>query len=405
MTKLRQRLLAGARAAAGILPDGMLARLLPGSLGWDSAAMRVAHPPQGNAVRLLVGPVNSAGQGYRWSRAAEDFLVDVGAVSVMTTNAASDRFDFPVDVRVPESAYVFARGWQRQQRAAILDECTHVLLESGRFAYGSIPGKSPLQIVEQLATLGPAVALLWHGTDIRLPSQHAVSELDSPFGPNGAYPAGSTEILEKNAIERMRMVTETELPVFVSTPGLLHVPRSLWLPVVVDVERWRTPEAPLQRKVPVVTYVPSNSPMKGDPSIDTQMRELEALGLISYRRLQGIPSHEMPEVYRSADIVLDQFRLGDYGVAACEALAAGRVVIGHVSAENRERVRRLTGLELPIVESRFPDIGTTIRHILEDRALWAQRAADGPTFTRAIHDGAASARALSGFLGAEIRES
>lgn len=392
-----------ARRMLRAVPDALLARLLPGRLTWDNDLMRIAQAPDAH-VRLLVEPMNSAGQGYRWARAAEQHLTQVGAVSLMLTNPARERFSFPVDVSIPESGFVFASGWQRRQRQAIVDGFTHVLLESGQYPFGSVPGCSPLQSVEELTDAGRAVALLWHGSDIRIPSAHADEEEDSPFGEHGGYPRESVDVLEKNARARMRMVTETDLPVFVSTPGLLDVPRSSWLPVVVEVERWASEEAPLQRALPIVTYVPSNSAMKGDASIDEQLKLLEARNLIRYRRLQGVPAQEMPEVYRSADIVLDQFRLGDYGVAACEALAAGRVVVGHVSQKNRERVRELTGRELPIVESRFADIGATIRQILDEREAYAARAAEGPEFARAVHGGAASAAALAGFLNTEVRE-
>ncbi len=50
-----------------------------------------------------------------------------------------------------------------------------------------------------------------------------------------------------------------------------------------------------------------------------------------------MPADAMPEVYGGADIVLDQFPLGTYGVAACEALVAGRLVVSHVSDVHAER--------------------------------------------------------------------
>lgn len=400
---VRHSMVTVARRALQAVPDALLSRLLPGRLKWDNDAMHLAHAPDAR-VRLLVAPMNSAGQGYRWARAAEQHLLGVGAVSMMLTNEARERYSFPVDVSVPESGFVFASGWQRRQRRVIAEDFTHVLLESGQFPFGSLPGYTPLQVVQELTRAGRSVALLWHGSDIRIPSIHAEEEPDSPFGQRGAYPRASTEVLEKNARARMRMVTETDLPVFVSTPGLLNVPRAKWLPVVVDVERWTSADVPLQQEVPTVAYVPSNSPMKGDTSIDAQLRSLEAEGLIRYRRLENIPAREMPEIYRSADIVLDQFRLGDYGVAACEALAAGRVVIGHVSDRNRARVEQATGRELPIVESRFADVAATVRQVLSDREAYAEHAARGPLFAREVHDGAASAAAMSAFLGAEKRE-
>lgn len=398
MITARQRLIKMARTALGIVPDRLLGRVLPGSLGWKPDAMAVAYAPT-TSVRLFVGPVNSAGQGYRWARAAESHLRGVGAVNLMTINVQTTRFGFPMDIGVPESGYVFAHGWQRLQHAAIIEGFTHVLLESGRYLYGSIPGRSPLDIVESTVAEGVPVALLWHGTDIRVPSEHARWESDSPFGENGHYPSESTKILETNARERLRMITETELPIFVSTPGLLSVPRAQWLPVVVDADVWHTDERPLSSECPVVAYVPSNSPMKGDESVDHQLEALQTEGLITYRRLEGLAYSQMPEAYKHSDIVLDQFRLGDYGVAACEAMAAGRIVVGHVHDEVRERVRSLTGRELPVVESRYADVGDTIRRLIADASGAQRQAAEGPKFVRAVHDGAASARALAGFLG------
>ena len=388
-----------ARTIAGLLPDDVLARILPRSLSWKPAEVGIARAPEGE-VRLLIASANSAGQAFRWARAVEGHLPGVAAVNLMTVNESTARYGFPADVTVPENAFVFASGWRKQQKAAV-QEFTHVLVESGRYVYGSVPGRSPLEAVQELIASGQKVALLWHGSDIRIPSEHAAQELDSPFGEAGTYPAHLTAVLERNARERRSLVDQTDIPVFVSTPGLLHVPRARWLPVVVDVESWASKTNVLQEQRPLVTYVPSNSPLKGDDSIDQQLNALSEEGLIRYRRLEGLQASEMPEAYRSADIVLDQFRLGDYGVAACEAMAAGRVVVGHVSPEVRERVRSVSGIELPIVESRYTDIGQTIRRILSDRPQARVRALAGPAFVRKMHDGAASARVLSEFLAGE----
>lgn len=396
MTTLRQRVGTTARFLTRAFPDRWLTRIFPAKYSWDPAAMRVARAPQA-PVRLYVGPVNSAGQGYAWARAAER-LPGVGAVSLMTRDASTDRYGFDVDVSVPVMGYTFASQWQREQKAELVGRFSHVLLESGRFAYGSVPGSRPKRVAEQLERAGLRVALVWHGSDIRVPSRHAAIEQDSPFGADGGYPLQSVEILERNALAHRRLVEETRFPVFVSTPGLLDVPRATWLPVVIDPDRWQTPEAPLVRSRPVVAYVPSNSPMKGAASVDDQLADLDRSGLIEYRRLGGIPSAEMPAVYRDADIVLDQFRLGDYGVAACEAMAAGRVVVGHVSDAVRADVRARTGRDLPIVESRFAGVAATVRTILDDRETFQAVAAEAEAYVRAVHDGRASAEALADFL-------
>lgn len=396
---LRASAVRSARAGLGLIPDPLLGRLLPGHLGWRGAPS-ASESPQGD-VRLLIAPVNSAGQGYRWARAAER-LPGVGAQNVTIGTAASRTFQFPSDLTVPEGAFVFARGWQRRQRIAVETGFTHVLLESGRFLYGTDPVRSPRDVAEDAVAGGLSVGLVWHGSDIRLPKAHARWEPDSPFGPRGAYPADSTRALEAAARANRRLVEDSSLPVFVSTPGLLDVPRSQWLPVVIEPELWRSDRPPFGGAIPIVAYVPSNSPMKGDPRIDEMLTELADEGLIEYRRLQGIPSTRMPDVYRGADIVLDQFRLGDYGVAACEAMAAGRLVIGHVHPDVRATVREQTGLDLPIIETRVNEVETRLREILRDPSAWSAVAAAGPVYVDRVHDGRMSATALGTFLGRQL---
>ena len=80
----------------------------------------------------------------------------------------------------------------------------------------------------------------------------------------------------------------------------------------------------------------------------------------------------MPEVYGTADIVLDQFALGIYGVAACEALVAGRVVVSHVAEFTRDAVRERTGLELPIVEARADRLESVLRIVVAERERYSR---------------------------------
>lgn len=400
---MKEWLASVARLLGRALPDRALARLLPRGLRWDPAEVEVARAPHGR-VRLLISPANSAGQGYAWARAAERHLADVGAVNLMVRSPAMARFGFAADAAVAPAAFVLAGQWQREQTRELERRFSHLLLESGRFPCGSVPFRKPHQVVEDLVGKGVRVALLWHGSDIRVPSEHAASEPDSPFGSEGTYPAESAAVLERNARANRRFVESTDLPVFVSTPGLLDVPRSRWLPVVVDPDRWAAGASALERDRPVVAYAPSNSPMKGDESIDRRLRALEAEGVIEYRPVEAIPSGEMPDLFRGADIVLDQFRLGDYGVAACEAMAAGRVVIGHVSDIVRRHVAEQTGRELPIVESRLDAVEATVREVVSDRDRYRRTAAEGPAFVRHVHDGARSAEVLAGFLGAVPRD-
>jgi len=381
-----------------LLPESLGRRIQPARYPWRPEDLTVAGAPS-TPVRLYVGPVNSAGQGYAWARAAERNLNGVGAVDFMMTTDGSARFAFPSDQAIPRAAYLSAAAWRKRQRAALVSGFTHVLMESGLSPFGQEAEIPPATLVAQLEADGPRVALLFHGSDLRVPSIHATMDPDSPFL-DARYPG--TSQLEQNTLRNRALLADAGVPVFVSTPDLLaFAADATWLPVVVDVEKWAAAgaEPPLQRARPVVVHAPSNAGLKGSELIADTMHRLHDEGVIEYREVRGVPASEMPRVYGEADVVLDQFSLGIYGVATCEALAAGRLVISHVGEPTREHVAAATGLELPVLESRAAGLETLLRDVAAEPERFQALAAAGPGFVRAVHDGRRSAEALSGFLG------
>ncbi|MDF0514637.1 hypothetical protein PX701_13480 [Agromyces sp. H3Y2-19a] len=391
---LPRGLAAMAGRASRLVPEALLVRVLPKRLRYDPAALAVAVPPQ-TPVRLFVGPVNFAGQGWQWARAAER-VPGVGAVSM--AYRIGTEFGFPVDQTVPASAYVLSRSWQRHQHDAVSSGFGHVLVEAERHLFGRVYDQTVEQQVRDLIVRGVRVAMVAHGSEVRLPSRHAATHPDSPFADRDW---DQVAVFERQAAENLALLDRLGLPVFVSTLGLLEdLPAAEWLPVVVDPEAWSGGAEPLERPRPVVAHAPSSGRIKGSDLVDPALARLESEGLIEYLRVTGVPATQMPDVYRGADIVLDQFRVGDYGVAACEAMAAGRVVVGHVDRTVRDGILARTGLELPIVESRGGEIERILRSLVADRDAARRVAERGPAFVRAVHDGRRSAEALGGFLGA-----
>jgi len=346
-------------------------------------------------VRLLVAPTNSAGQGWAWARAAER----LPGVVARTMQIDMQRFQrFPADQSVSRGEYRWSTRWQRAQRRAVLADVTHVLLESASPLFGDPHRRDVRGEVRALRRAGIHVALLFHGSDIRSPSRHRARAAWSPFGPDGW---DQTSALERVTAENAALIAELDLAVFVSTPDLFHdVPHAQWLPVVVDPQRWRTERVPLSgRDRPLVVHIPSRSIVKGTDLINPVLQRLADEQLIDYRSITGLSNDEMVEAYGEADVVVDQLRIGTYGVAACEAMAAGRVVISHVDVDARREVRDRTGLEVPIVEATAETLERVVREFISDPREALALAATGPEFVAAWHDGTASARALAGFLG------
>jgi hypothetical protein len=362
----------------------------------DIKAYPMPEPAQA-PVRLLVAPANFAGQGHRWARAAERHVVGVAAHSFAMLNG---RLDFAVDYSATRRAYANPM-WQQSQLEHVLGSYSHVLIEAERPVFGGRYGLECSKEIQVLREAGINVALIAHGSDVRIPSLHAERYDWSPFRDSDWDIVWT---LEYNAKRNAALLNGFDGPVLASTPDLLDdVPNALWCPVIVDSSLWANDELPMQRDRPIVAHAPSNPRMKGSDLIDPIVQELSDQGLIEYRRITGVAPDDMPDVYRTADIVLDQFRLGSYGVAACEGMAASRVVVSHIADNVRERVLAASGLELPIVEATPDTLAEVLRDLVKDRARAQAVARTSAEFVNAVHDGRLSADALTPFLAEVTR--
>lgn len=354
-----------------------------------------AHPiPPGPyaTARLIVAPANFAGQGHQWAMAADKLVPGVTAHSFAVING---RLDFPVTYSALRR-YVATEAWQRAHFNHVTSTYTHVLIEAERPLFGSLFGAEASTEIGPLREAGLKVALIAHGSDVRIPSDHAARY---PWSPFTSKDWEVIPTLQYNASRNAALLNAYDGTVLVSTPDLLDdVPGARWCPVVVDLDLWANDHLPMSRDLPIVAHAPSNHRMKGSELIDPVVQGLADEGLIEYRRISDVAPHDMPGVYLSADIVLDQFRLGSYGVAACEGMAASRIVVGHIVPEVRERVRRATGRALPIVEATPDDIDSVLRRLVADRENAIATARASRAFVEAVHDGRLSADALTPFL-------
>jgi hypothetical protein len=340
------------------------------------------------STRVLIAPVNYSGQGYAWARALETHRDDTSARNMAIEVPGG--FDYPADLVVPIPTYHNDTDWQRREFTAAL-AATHVLIEAEEPPFGRLHGRSVTAQADALLRGGVDVAFLAHGTDVRLPSRHLRDNPWSHYADPEIYAARDETIAARN----IALLEASGRPVFVSTPDLLDdLPSAHWCPVVVDPERWALPRTERPTGAPLrVAHAPSVSVIKGTHLIIDALRALEADGVITLDLIQGVPTAQMPARFAAADVVIDQLRIGSYGVAACEALASGCVVIGHLADRIRARVVAETGLEAPIIET-TPDTIDEVLRALAAREDFDDLRAAGHDFVRAVHDGTRSAAVL-----------
>ncbi|GAA2929385.1 hypothetical protein GCM10010458_09800 [Microbacterium luteolum] len=372
----------------------------PTSLIGQIAARRLGAPaPDGTVpsvsfddrpVRVLIAPVNYSGQGRAWARALE-----AADPAISARNMAVDvpgGFAFESDLVVPVGTYHNGTEWQGRQFEAAAS-ATHVLIEAEEPPFGRLLGRSVAAQTEALLQRGVDVAFLAHGTDVRLPSRHIAGNRWSHYADAGVYAPRDETIAARN----IRFLEASGRPVFVSTPDLLlDIPSAHWCPVVVDPPRWAAQRGERRPGPLRVAHAPSVSVIKGTQMIMPALQNLEAEGVIALRLIQGVSSAEMPKAFADADVVIDQMRIGSYGVAACEALASGCVVVGHLNPQVRDTVLAQTGSEVPLVEADPETLDEVIRdlatRLARDDLEPLQRT--GVEFAHDVHDGRRSARVL-----------
>jgi glycosyltransferase involved in cell wall biosynthesis len=360
-----------------------------------------AEPRSGQEVPtrhgLLIGRVNSAGQGTAWTRALRRSYDEVIADSFAVEKPGG--FGHGVDVLASASDFA-SEYWQREFLERTKFRYSHVLVES---LHSILPelGSTIEQGLKLLERNQLGVGVVFHGSDIRDPDLHVKLNPSSPFpllvaAGQDAY----VDALRQGARMRRDIAEWYGLPVFVSTPDLLdYVDRAWWLPVSIDMATWLTSAPVLERKRPVVLHAPSNELLKGSAEIDTVLSKLAERDVIEYRRIGRITHAEMPEVLASVDIVVDQLHLGLYGVLACEAMAARRLVVSEVG----ERIRRHVPVEIPIVEVNDSTLEKRIEEIAGEPSRFVCLAESGPDFVRRFHDGAYASRVLGRWMGVASR--
>lgn len=336
-----------------------------------------------------MGPANSAGQAWAWMsalrRARPDVLTEVVAIR-------NNVYDYRADIQVSKEVFASDATWALNLREHARQTWTHAIIEAGRGLFGALGGTDARADIDFLRNAGIEVALAFHGSEVRDPAAHAATHPGSPFAdPRDAY----TMKLKTVADRTLALAREFDGPIFVSTPDQLdYLPEARWLPVVIDLDAW--PLTPRDgTDVPLVVHAPSNPVLKGTAAIEAVLEPLVAAGRIRYERVTGMQPADAAAMVRRADVLIDQVLLGLYGVLACEGLASGAVVLGHLGESLRSKVPD----EVPVVEATVDTLGERLEWVLEELPRLRDLAPDRRSFVERWHDGRYAAKVLEDFVG------
>lgn len=303
-------------------------------------------------------------------------------------------FRFPVDKVIGK--YSYRNPLLRGVRSKILFRgATHIAIDGFLTYYRAKQRGWIGKDARWLTANGYQIGFVAHGSDVRDPDRHLARDQWSYFRDSTDDWVDS---MRESTARHREVAEDSGLPLFYSTPDLgLDLPAGTWLPVCVDVDEWKSDRPLLERSRPRVLHVPSHQVIKGTRHIDPVLEDLADRGLIEYVSPKAVPHEQMRSLVQSCDVVVDQLLTGSYGVAAVEAMAAGRVVVGRL----HEDVKGLLPEVPHIVDATPENLRDVITSILDQRDVLRQQAYLNTAFVNRWHSGSEAAQRLVPFLGLE----
>ena len=144
--------------------------------------------------------------------------------------------------------------------------------------------------------------------------------------------------VEKHKKERIEMLDAMGVRMFAVNPDLLNfLPEgSLFLPYAIDVGAFKErAKYEVAKKIKVV-HAPTQRACKGTEAVIKTINKInvEYKGIIDFQMIEKVPNSKALEIYREADLVIDQLRIGWYGGLATETMCMGIPTIAYINEED-----------------------------------------------------------------------
>lgn len=113
-----------------------------------------------------------------------------------------------------------------------------------------------------------------------------------------------------------------------------------------------------------IAHAPNHTHFKGSSYLERAIERLRLKGhAIEYVKIQGVPNHEVRELFRSADLIADQFIGGAYGYTALEGMASAKPVLTYVRSADLVEAAH----ECPLIQATPDTIEEVLRWALSHR--------------------------------------
>ena len=248
------------------------------------------------------------------------------------------------------------------------------------------------------ARLGKARVVEFWGSDIRIPR---ITARDNPYASQmyaGDADAGRGR--ERRSLRTQRRFVRYGfnciLPGEELRPHLVEgLFPSLWMTrsrILLDEYEPCYPQPDTPR--PLVVHSASSTARKGTDAVLAAVERLKATftGGFDFELIHGVSHKRSLELVLRCDLFIDQFTAGAYGLAAVEAMALGKPVVGHIMPGLRKELPP----DLPIIDAMQENLAEVLGPLIADGRRRARLGREGRAFVQQHHDAVDIARKLAG---------
>jgi glycosyltransferase involved in cell wall biosynthesis len=155
-----------------------------------------------------------------------------------------------------------------------------------------------------------------------------------------------------------------------------------------------------EKKIPNIVHAPSDRDIKGTGIVIQAIEDLKKRYDFHFTLVHGFSHDKAKEIYREADIIIDQLLLGDYGLFCIEAMALGKPVICYIRDDIRMRYHNL-----PVVNANPETVGEKIEMLLKDPVMRNELGKAGRRYVEENHDACRIAKQLIGiYIGTSTEQ-
>lgn len=233
--------------------------------------------------------------------------------------------------------------------------------------------------IKLLKILGKKVVMQYVGSDIIQKDKALQYNIFTEDEFDAIYPRYD----DKKHDEIIKSVGEiADITIVIDQYLKMFSPDSVLINLLVDVDKINFIGCKRNSDVINVLHAPTNRNIKGTSYIIDAFNKLKSEGYnLNLILVENKPHSEALELYKSADIVIDDINQGPYGLFALECMAMGKPVIGRI---NENFIKYYT--DLPIVNANKKTIYRELEYLVEHPEICEYLGECGRKYVKKYHD-------------------